>query len=244
MGRGSHVLILTAIAKGKNRLKDIAGAINRGQRETAAQLQELIEHELIVKTGIFYRFHSKTFKFWLREVYEKKELSLLGTSDKSQLFVNRLQEMIREEEELLGMDVLDRVLDLFQNFQNDIVEFGEKRRNLPKFTEFIRAPKISGVSEADGNVRDLIAKGQGRCWICKIVEEKATEKEVLDLVHGVPDKKNSHIKVLLALQGFDENAKLLAKEKHVMAIGLSRLNLLMDLYGKSPVIPRIPRSIP
>ena len=236
MSRGSHVLILTEIAKGKNRLKDLAAGVNRGQRECASQLQELIEHELIVKTGVFYRFHSKTFKIWLREVYERKELSLLGTSGKSQGFVNRVLEMIAEEEALMKTDVLDRVLGLMRDFRNDVVELGEKRRSLPRFTEFIRASQPGPAKS--GSARDVIAKGQGRCWVCKIVEEKATEKEVLELVRGSVDKKSAHTKVLMALQGLDENAKLLAKEKRVMALGLSRLNLLMDLYGKSPIIPR------
>ena len=234
MSRGSHVLILTQIAKGKNRLKDIAGAVNRSQKETVSQLEELIENELIIKSGIFYRFHSRTFKVWLREVYEKKELSLLGTGGKSEAFLNRVLEMIAEEEEVLSTDIGERVLGLFRHFGDDIVEWGEKRRKLPRFSEFIRAPLSSAFPA--GSMRDIIAKGNGRCWVCKIVEEKATEKEVLELVHGVTDKKSAHTKVLLALNGLDENAKLLAKEKHVLTLGLSRLNLLMDLYGDAPVI--------
>ena len=248
LSRGSHALILTAIAKGNNRLKDIAQAVNRSQRETTAQSQELIERELIVKTGVFYRFNNKTFKIWLREVYEKKELSLLGTSDKSQVFLNRIQEMIAEEETLRRTDVMERVLSLMRDFRNDAVEFGEKRRNLPHFSEFIRGgDAVSPASDRAETAqlpgkkplsRTMIAKGQGRCWICSIVEEKATEKDVMALVRGTPEKKNAHTKVLVALQGLDENAKLLAKEKRVMSLGLSRLNLLMDLYGKSPIIPR------
>jgi len=38
------------------------------------------------------------------------------------------------------------------------------------------------------------------------------------------------------LKGVDENAKLLAKEKRVLTLGLSRINLLMDLYGNPPII--------
>lgn len=232
--RGSHVLILAQIARGRNRLKEIAAAVNRSQTETASQLDELIEHELILKTGVFYRFHSRTFRVWLREVYEKKELSLLGTGGKSEAFTQRVLEMIAEHEEILSMDIGERVLGLFRSFGDDMVEWGEKRRRLPRFSEFVRAP---GAAQApSGSVRDLIAKGNGRCWVCKIVEEKATEQEVLSLVHGVSDKKSAHTKVLLALNGLDENAKLLAKERGVLTVGLARLNFLMDLYGNAPVI--------
>ncbi len=234
ISRGSHVLILAEIAKGKNRIKEIALAVNRSQKETASQLQELIENELIIKTGIFYRFHSRTFRAWLREVYEKKELSLLGTSGKSESFLNRVLEMIAQEEEILSTDIGERVMGLFRNFKDDIVDWGEKRRKLPRFSEFVCLPALTPVKA--GSTRDIIAKGGGRCWVCKIVEEKATEKEVLELVRGTANKKSAHTKVLLALDGLDENAKLLAKEKHVLTMGLSRLNLLMDLYDNAPVI--------
>ncbi len=241
--RGSHVLILAEIAEGRNRLKDIAQSINRGQRETTVQLQQLVEHELLVKNGVFYRFHSKTFRFWLKEVYRKKELSLLDTSAKSDNFIQRMSLLMGEEEVLLSSDVSTRLVGLLSEFKNDIVELGEKKRKLPHFSEFLR----SAQSELSvlGSSREIIARGHGRCWVCKITEEKATEREVLDLVQGSQDRKTGHTKVLLALKGLDDNAKLLAKEKRVLTLSLSRINLLMDLYGKPPIIQSslVPQSI-
>lgn len=241
--RGSHVLILTQIANGRNRLKDIAQNINRGLRETSSQIEELVEHELIIKNGVFYRFHNKTFRFWLKEVYQKKELSLLGTSAKTESFVQRLFELMEEEAALGALDVSLRLIGLLSEFKNDIVELGEKKRKLPHFMEFLRLPAgqagLPAVSPENGgeSSRRIVARGHGRCWVCKITQEKATEREVLELVQDVSDRKSGHTKVLLALQGLEENAKLLAKEKRILALGLSRINLLMDLYGKSPIIP-------
>jgi len=241
--RGNHVLILTQIANGRNRLKDIAQSINRGLRETSSQLEQLIEHELVIKNGVFYRFHNKTFRFWLREVYQKKELSLLGTNAKSEGFVQRMMEMMQEEEELHSTDVSLRLIGLLSEFKNDIVELGEKKRKLPHFSEFLRPP-ASPVTEGELSSRRIIARGHGRCWVCKVTEERATEREVLQLVRSATERKSSHTKVLMALQGLDENAKLLAKEKGVLTLGLSSINLLMDLYSKSPIIqsPASPQS--
>lgn len=232
--RGSHVLILTELAKGKNKLKDLAAAVNRSQRETSQQIKELMAHELIVKTGVFFRFHNKIFKFWLREVYEKKELSLLGAAASASDFRAHIERVIAEHEELLGMDYTDRVLSLFKQFKNDIIEIGEKKRKLPHFTEFIEA-QVEGVPDTDA--RSIIARGNGRCWVCKIVHEKVTEREILDLVGSVDKRKAPvHTKVLVALNGLEENAKLLAKEKRILTLGLARINMLMDIYGKSPII--------
>lgn len=234
--RGSHVLILSAIAQGKNRLRDIASSINRGLRETSSQLEELIAAELLVKNGVFYRFHNKTFRFWLNEVYRMKELSLLGMQDKSDSFLRRMGDLLDEETSLIGSDVSERVLTLMRAFDNDLVELGEKKRKLPHFSEILRADGAVVKEGSNASAGDLIAKGHGRCWVCKITQEKATERSVMDLVRGYPDKKGTNTKVLVALNGLDENAKLLAKEKRVLTLGLSRLNLLMDLYGKSPII--------
>ena len=233
--RGSHILILAGMAKGVNKLKDISLLIRRNQRETSRQIEALIEQELIVKTGVFYRFHNKIFKFWLREVYEKKELSLLGFSGGAAEFTQRIHEMIEENDELIKMDVTDRVLGLFSQFKNEIIDFGEKKRKLPHFTEFIKSTgEPHGLR---GSSRSVIARGHGRCWVCKIVEEKANEKEVLALVQDETyDKRGVNTKVLVALNGTDENAKLLAKEEKVLTLGLSRLNMLMDLFGKSPLV--------
>ena len=233
--RGSQILILTKLAAGLNKLKDIAGAINRGQKETSKQIQELMGHELIVKTGVFYRFHNKIFKFWLKEVYEKKELSVFG-SGREEDFLNVIRALIAEYGELLKLDVEKRVLSLFSAFNNELVEFGEKGRQLPKFTEFITAQP--GQAAPDTPTRRLIARGHGRCWICQITEQRATEKEVLELMQCEPGAKSpAATKVLIALRGLDDNARLLAKDKKIFTLGLSRLNTLMDIYGKSPIIP-------
>ncbi len=235
--KGSHLLVMTQLAKGKNRLKDLSAAINRKQSETSRQLKELMEYELIVKNGVFYRFHDKLFKFWLKEVYEKKELSLLGTPGNIESFLARILEIIAEFETLARMDVSERVASLFGLFRNDLIEVGERKRQLPHFTEILRFSNPAAAAGGLENPRELIAKGHGRCWVCKIVEEKATEKEVLDLIEADRSGKNvSKTRVLVALKGFEENARLLAKEKRVFALGLSRLNLLMDLYGKSPIL--------
>ncbi len=232
--RGKHILIMARISGGVNRLKDIAAALNMSQKEASSQIQELMEYELLVKTGVFYRFHNKIFRFWMREVYEKKELSLLGASGNKEAFLSAVLQAVSEHEEMLGMGVLERVEGLFSEFRNDLVEFGEKKRKLPHFTEVVKPS--AGPQDISGSSRKLIARGHGRCWICQVSEKKATEKEVMDLVRGVPANGPAHTKVLLALGGLDENAKLLAKEKHVLTLGLGRVNLLMDLYGKSPII--------
>ncbi len=232
---GSHLMILMRLASGIHKLKDLSEAVNRSQRETSRHLEELMAHELVLKNGVFYRFHDKMFKFWLKEVYERKELSLLNAAARENDFLMSVDKKIGEYEEFLTVGSTDRIAGLFRCFQNDIIEFGEKKRKLPHFTEFLPGAMVSGGE--DSPTRELIAKGHGRCWVCKITEEKATEKEVLDLLSRKSgDSKKSSTGVLVALGGLDENAKLLAKEKKIFTLGLSRINVLMDLYGQFPIV--------
>jgi hypothetical protein len=127
-------------------------------------------------------------------------------------------------------------MSLLSSFRNDLVEFGERKRKLPHFTEVVASPRGAFQPENESG-RKIIAKGHGACWVCKIVKHKATEAEVLDLVQGVScDKKETSTKVLVALRGVDDNAKLLAKEKKVLTLSLSKINALMDVYGANPII--------
>ncbi|MCG3175961.1 MAG: hypothetical protein MOGMAGMI_00899 [Candidatus Omnitrophica bacterium] len=233
---GSHILILIALSKGRNKVRDIAREVRRGQREVVAALRELMEHELIEKSGVFYRFHNKIFRFWLKEVCERKELSLLGLPGQSEDFLVRVTAQIGEHLELLAMDPAERVYGLLGDFRNDMIELGEKRRKLPHFTEIVRPKRESSVLR--GGTAPIVAKGHGRCWVCSVVRGRASEREVLDLVEGSPAGRSaaSATRVLVTLDGMDENAKLLAKEKKVLTLGLSHLNLLLDLYGRSPIV--------
>ena len=223
--KGAHLMILTELASDTNKLKELSRAVNRSQREVSREISDLMEHELIVKTGVFFRFHNRVFKFWLREVYRRRELSLLGLDAKNRDFCARVEELMNEFDELQRMDITERVNRLFSHFRNDRIELGDKTRVLPHFTELT------------GETRSLVARSNGRCWICKITEDQATEEEVLRLVSGVSDPRSGTLtRVLVALGGMDDNAKLLAKEKKVLTLGLSKVNLLMDIYGKPPLV--------
>ncbi|MBI4353481.1 MAG: ATP-binding protein [Candidatus Omnitrophica bacterium] len=228
------ILLLTELAKGRNKLKDLCRVLNRSRREVSKKLEELVEREMILKTGVFYRFHNRIFKFWLKEVYEPKELTLLASLTSGD-FSLRVKGMIAEEESLMKVDAVDRVSKLFCEFRNDIIDLGEKRRLLPHFTEVTAG---DGGAVPSGGSKRILAKGNGRCWICKVVEEKATEREVMDLTAGEGQSKRrfSTTKVLVALKGLEDTAKLLAKERKVLTLGLSKINMLMELYGKAPIV--------
>ena len=233
---GCQLLVLERLAGGVNKLPELAESLHRPQAEIARQLQELLSYELITKNGVFYRFTNKLFKFWLREVHQAKELSLLDTAEQAGRFTARIRAHYAEHADWTAMAASARIRDLLGRFNEELIEFGEKKKRLPRFREFISCP---GEATPGGGSRALIAKADGRCWVCRITEGRADEKEVLALTRGAEQAQNpTATKVLIALGGFDENARLLAKEKRVMTLGLAKVNLLLDVYGKAPIVSR------
>ena len=84
-------------------------------------------------------------------------------------------------------------------------------------------------------------KTSNRALFVSVIQDPtifSSRKEILDLVSTCDKRKApaAQTRVLVALAGLDDNAKLLAKEKRIFTLGLSRINMLMDLYGKSPIL--------
>lgn len=237
ISKGSYTSILVEIACGRHRFQDISNAILRSPRKTAKELRELMEEELVVKNGIFYRLHNKLFKFWLEYVYQKRELSLMvDLPSKASHFSAEMEKLIQNFIEEDSRAVPERVVELFKCFQNDAIEWDLRTRRLPRFSEIVNITERD--SSSFGN-RDIIARGGGRCWICQIREKRVTEKEVLDFARseeGSSGELPNLTRILIALEGIESTAKVVAKEKKVWTWGLSRLNTLMDLYGKPQIV--------
>ncbi len=233
--RGSHLLLLVGLANAKNKLKDLADQIQRSPVETSRQLKELMADELIMKNGSFYYFHNEMFRFWLKHVYQAKEMSLLVHMHA------KLEEFLRgcnrEVEDFLretGTGLRDRLINLVGAFQNDSVEFDSKGRRLPHFSEI---EAIDGPEPSNA----FVARSQQSSWICQVLEETGGEKEVSNFIRQSQRLKNPRMKrILFSTHGLDPNAKLLAKDRHVWSLNLEKINALMDFYGKAKIVELSP----
>jgi predicted transcriptional regulator len=228
--KDKYLAILTSIACGKNKLPDIAKVTKIKQTEVSKDLQHLCELGLISKSGIFYKVDDTLMAFWLEHVYQKRrDLLVDGIFNRYELFLSQARAYISEFVEEYGKDMLSRLADLFGAFSNELVQIDSKLLRLPHFT------KVE-VGTFPDNSRYLAATFRGNSWLVQPYKSTVSENDIVNYIKNIKslDQKISN-KIVLSLRGMDENAKLLAKELKLSIWGISTLNDLLSLYGKSKI---------
>jgi hypothetical protein len=233
--KGNHMPLLIHLANGTHKASDLAKAIKRSLVSTSRQLKELMDEELLLKNGVFYQFHDTLLQFWLRFVYCPREFSLLvDPKSKADHFDQTCSDYIRQYVVASRLDPTERISFLFKKFKNELVEMDSKGRHLPNFSE------VSIVKQRtdDKKRASIIAKTRGQNWVCQVMEEKLTEKDVHNFLQDFASmKRTSTKKMIISLKGIDQNAKLLAKNRNVWNLNLQKINNLMDLYGQHKIVP-------
>ena len=228
--RETAISILHSLVNNNNKLKHIATTANRHSWDISKQIFRLQELDIISKNGVFYNFTNKLFRFWLKYVYWRKESSLdIDTDEKLKVFAGDVEDVIYDFLIESGKDARQRARELLRVFRNEIVEIDNKSFRLPQFEE-IKTISCNGNSY-------LIAHKNGKCWAWGVNENEVCENEVTEFIRNLKTfKYKIHKKVLITLRGMEVNATLLAKENKIWIWDLNSLNLLLDSYGKSPLI--------
>lgn len=140
--------------------------------------------------------------------------------------VSYLDEFIRES----GQSAVGRIADLFDFFSNELVKIESKRIRLPHFT------KVETRAFAD--TKPYIACSfRGGFWIVAPCEQYVGETDVINFMRNAKalGYKISN-KIIMPLNGMDENAKLLAKELRISIWDTSVVNMLLNFYNKAEII--------
>lgn len=222
---------LVAIAN-NNISKEVAKYNGFSPRIYSRRLDRLIEGGIISKNGSFLEFNDHMLGFWLKSVYQRKHLSL--TTDvalESKGFRVEIERMILEFTSDSQRSYIERMQELFELFSNEVVEIGQRRHRLPSFS------KIYPLVEEENKEYFIAAQDNNRCWIAAISGEGLSEEEVTTFIqiikkNGCKNKK----KILIALEGMDINARLLAKQEKIWTWDLDSVNLLLKFYKKSPIV--------
>jgi hypothetical protein len=74
-------------------------------------------------------------------------------------------------------------------------------------------------------------------WVLRVFERPVAESDIAEFVKNIRSlDRKVRKKVLVALSGMEENAKLLAKELKMSIWDLETLNMLFGLYGKKGIV--------
>jgi AAA+ ATPase superfamily predicted ATPase len=228
--RESMIAILSAIADGNNKKSDIARSIRSRQSDIAKDLVRLSELGLISKNGVFYAIGDSMLGFWLKNVYQRRKALLVdGTINRMDIFRKEAEQYVSGFITELGKTATQRVADLFNMFNNELVSVDSKNIKLPHFTKIDIRPSVSSG--------DLVtASFRGNYWAVKVYEDSVSENDIVNFIRGVKtmDVKIAN-RIIVPLCGMDENAKLLAKELKISIWERHSLNALLRAYGKSGV---------
>ncbi len=223
--------ILLFASKSGCRLSEISKVTNRQPKVISKQINWLLDKDLLNKVGVFYRIQDEMFKFWLKLVYQRKNLSLTADpATESKEFSKEIEDEIQTFSQESKKSLSEKVIELFKSFGNEIVMMQNKSSKFWRFDEVRPWPKA--------NLEDcILARYKKGYWACLIKKEKINEAEVQEFLHYIQSAKYKVRKaIIITLKEPDLNAKLMALEKKIWIWYPAELNLLLDLYGKQKII--------
>lgn len=225
LGKGSGVFaqILVALAQGKRKLQSLVSYLGNKSVEIQKVLTRLMEQGIVLKRGSFWTLADPLFSFWIRNVYSKLNgMEFEGSLEKKVFHHLEMEYLFRETDEENGLG--GRIQQLFREFQNDLVEIRGRKMTLPHF-QTIEQQTVAGKSF------QVLARGSRLSWLCRVSTDYVTEEEMTSLVSEISKArlKNTN-RLIFAIGGLDQNAKLMAQSAKVQIFELRDLNELFNLY--------------
>ncbi len=229
--RGSYVRAMLALSQGRHKLIPIAAFVEETVTETRKVLKRLLEDGLVAKSGSLYHIPDFLFRFWLREVFQRRHALFLPEERilRKHLFDElgrSLDLCARMAEEDLGL----RVEALLKEFRNDVIEIDQKKQPCPQFSEVLL------LRHLPHSITSLLCRGARGRWLFYLSPEWIGEPEIERIVADLKHLRKIQSKVLIAFDGIDQNAKLIAQEAKIQLWDLRTLNGLLDLYDLPKII--------
>ncbi|MFH0791592.1 MAG: hypothetical protein V2A64_08190, partial [Candidatus Omnitrophota bacterium] len=251
-----YLSILYLISSGHNKFKDIAHILTKPKNKTPAKthfgvndgeegisfvprnkidlrINELLESDLIDKTGDFFKINDRVFGFWLKFVYQKKSNSLTFDAKNQKVrFKNYIEEMLQEFLANASKPIVERITELLRLFADDTIQIDKKRLKLDQFRE-IKSLEFNNRNLEEG----LIGRSNDSIWIVAFQHDMLTEDFVSEFSHECKRYRHkAQKKVIVTLKDIDANARLRALEEKIWMWDINDLNQILDLFSKPRII--------
>jgi len=228
-----YVSILYLISSGRNRIKDIAHILHKQKKDLAIRIDYLLELDAITRSGDFLKVSDRLFAYWLRFVYQEKMRSLsFDARNQKEKFKDNIQELIAEFAKQSIKPLVNRVGELLQLFEDDLMQLERKKIRLHHFRE-IKPLIFSQRLLKDG----LLGRCSDALWIMAVKSEALTEQDITEFAKECKRYHHkSQRKIMVTLKEVDPNARLRALEEKIWTWDLNSLNQMLDLFSKPRVI--------
>jgi hypothetical protein len=228
-----YIAILYLIASGRNRIKDIGHILRKQKKELSVRINYLLELDAITRSGDFLKVSDRLFSHWIRFVYQEKMRSLsFDAKNQKEKFRDNIQELIQEFARQSSKPLANRVSELLQLFEGDLMQIERKKIRLNHFRE-IKPLVFTHRLLKDG----LLGRSSDSLWIMAIKSEALTEQDITEFAKECKRYHHkSQRKIMITLREVDPNARLRALEEKIWTWDLNNLNQILDLFSKPRVI--------
>lgn len=227
------VQILCNISAGCNKAKDIAHVMHRSIREIAPRVNQLIETDVVRRSGDFLVMNDRLFWFWLRFVYRERLASLTyDLANQKKLFRSRIEVMLQEFVQQSNKPVPQRMAELFRLFSDDKIQMERKNLRLDRFRE-IKPLEFGSKRLRDG----LICRSTDSVWVLAFSSGSLTEDDIADFSRECKKYRHKVLrKIIVNFSDFDRNSHLKALEEKIITWDLNRVNQIFDVYSRPRII--------
>ena len=228
-----YISIFYLIASGRNRIKDIAHILHKQKKDLTIRINYLLELDAITRSGDFLKVSDRLFAYWMRFVYQEKMRSLsFDAKNQKEKFRDNIQELIAEFAKQSTKPLANRVGELLQLFEDDLVQIERKKIRLHHFREV--KPLVFGQRFLkDG----LLGRSSEALWIMAIKSDVLTEQDITEFAKECKRYHHkSQRKIMVTLKEVDPNARLRALEERIWTWDLNSLNQMLDLFSKPRII--------
>jgi len=231
--RNELIYLLDAIATGKNRMKDLIGYLRRPKKEITQKLNRLAELDMLTKNGSFYLIKDRLMSFWLCFVHAEKLYSLTPDHrEQAQHFRAHCAAELERFTASARQNVAQRVLDLFNRFENDEILWERKKVQLCAFKE-LRMVRFEETNTCVG----IFGKSNDVQWLTAVKDGGIEEKDVNALlVEAQKISPKAIQKIMIGFGQVERNARLLAKESRILTWDIAHINNLLDLFGQPRIV--------
>jgi len=228
-----YLSIFYLIASGRNRIKDIAHLLRKQKKDLMPRINYLLELDAVSRSGDFLKINDRLFAYWMRFVYQEKMHSLsFDAKSQKEKFRDSIQELIAEFAQQSTKSLANRVGELLQLFEDDLVQLERKKIRLHHFRE------IKPLAFGQHFLKDgLLGRCSDALWIMAIKSEALTEQDITEFSKECKRYHHkSQRKIMVTLKEVDPNARLRALEEKIWTCDLNNLNQIFDLFSQPRVI--------
>ncbi len=220
--------ILLALASGIKKPSQIGKHINRKTSEINRHINKLIQMDVTTKKGVFNCISDPLLVHWLKLVLCPQQNSFnMDINNAFSEFESGIKKLMLEFSRESQKKFSVRLKELFEKFENDIVELDNKRFMLTHFDEIV-------IKENNG-LSTVNARRLKKIWFCAIEENYIDEAKIGTYLEHAK-KKDCVKKILIALDGIDPTARLKALEAKVWIWDQDTVNDLFSLFKKPRII--------